>query len=98
MELISNKEFCKRLALLSFAWFAVGCGSYGIHFSVKLVNFNIFIITAIKELVVGVTIILLVPLYGRVSEITLSTSFISLRPAVDRHKHSKIQTFKTSNK
>ena len=65
--MITNKEFGKRLFLLCFAYFAVGCGSYGIHFSVKLVNFNIFIITVIKELVVGVTIILLVPLYGRVS-------------------------------
>jgi hypothetical protein len=40
--LLKNKEFVKRLTMLSLPWFAVGCGSYGMHFSIKLVNFDIF--------------------------------------------------------
>jgi hypothetical protein len=53
--------------LLSFAWFAVGCGSYGIHFSIKLVNFDIFVATVIKEIVVAVFILCLIPIYKRVT-------------------------------
>jgi len=47
-------------------WFAVGCSAYGIHFSVKFIQFDIFITTAIKEVVVIVVILSLIPVYERV--------------------------------
>ena len=73
--LAQNREFCKRLILLSFAWFSVGCGSYGMHFSIKLVNFDVFVVTVIKELVVGATILMLIPLYKKVKHLSFFLSF-----------------------
>ncbi len=73
--LAQNREFCKRLILLSFAWFSVGCGSYGMHFSIKLVNFDVFVVTVIKEIVVGTTILMLIPLYKKVKHLSFFLSF-----------------------
>ena len=52
---------------MSIVWLTVGCSSYGIHFSAKFVGYNVFVTTAIKEVVVIITILILVPIYERVS-------------------------------
>ena len=46
--------------------FAVGCSAYGIHFSAKFVNFDIFTVAAIKEAAVFAIILLIVPFFKRV--------------------------------
>ena len=40
---------------------AVGCSAYGIHFSAKFVNFDIFTVVAIKEAAVFVIILMIIP-------------------------------------
>ena len=52
---------------MMIVWFAVGSSAYGIHFSTKFVAYNIFVTTAIKEVVIIVTILILIPIYERVS-------------------------------
>lgn len=54
-----------RLAIMSVPWLAVGMVAYGIHFSVKLVDFNIFAISALKEVVVIAVILCVVPVFKR---------------------------------
>lgn len=66
-QLVRNKEFTKRFLLMIVPWFSIGMASYGIHFSTKLVTFDIFALTIIKELAVIVTICVLVLLYTKVS-------------------------------
>ncbi|TRY73794.1 hypothetical protein TCAL_07768 [Tigriopus californicus] len=63
-ELLRNQELVKRFALMSIPWFAIGMASYGIHFSAKLVAFDIFSLTIIKEATVIVTIGVLVAFYA----------------------------------
>ena len=46
--------------------FAVGISAYGIHFSSKFVNFNIFAVAAIKEATAFVVILLIVPFFKMV--------------------------------
>ena len=45
---------------------AVGCSAYGIHFSAKFVNFDMFTVGAIKEFAVFAIILLFVPFFKRV--------------------------------
>ena len=53
--------------------FAVGISAYGIHFSSKFVNFNIFGVAAIKEAAAFVIILLIVPLFKMARDrVTLS--------------------------
>ena len=66
VTLLKKKEFCKRLFLMMIVWITVGCSAYGIHFSAKFVHNNVFVTTAIKEVVVIVTILILIPIYERV--------------------------------
>jgi hypothetical protein len=54
-------------------WLVVGCSAYGIHFSAKFVAYNIFVTTAVKEVIVIVTILILIPIYERVSGLTASS-------------------------
>ena len=49
--------------LLTYMYFR----SYGIHFAVQSVNFDIFAASALKEVVALITIILLIPISKRVS-------------------------------
>lgn len=58
--------FRKRIALFLLPWFFVGMASYGIHFSVKLVDFDIFIMSVIKEIVIIISIACLLPVYTKV--------------------------------
>ena len=60
------REFRKRFLLLIVPWVCVGMSAYGIHFSVKLVEMNMFAVSAIKELAVFVIILILIPIYNRV--------------------------------
>ena len=46
---------------------AVGCSAYGIHFSAKFVNFDIFTVVAIKEAAVFTIILMIIPFFKRVS-------------------------------
>lgn len=62
----TNREYVKRLFLLIPPWIAVGIGSYGIHFSVKLVDYDIFTVSAVKEVVIFVIILILMPIFKRV--------------------------------
>lgn len=57
--------FRKRIALFLLPWFFVGMASYGIHFSVKLVDFDIFIMSVIKEIVIIISIACLLPVYTK---------------------------------
>ena len=57
-------------------------GSYGIHFSAKFVNFDIFTVAAIKEAAVLAIIFLLIPffiqiIYVEKNSIFLSSAFIT---------------------
>ena len=45
---------------------AVGCSAYGINFTAKFVNFNMFTVGAIKEFAVFAIILLIVPFFKRV--------------------------------
>ena len=69
-DITSNVTFL-ILVLLHF-WFhfrfAVGISAYGIHFSSKFVNFNIFGVAAIKEATAFVIILLIVPFFKMVSD------------------------------
>ena len=51
--------------------FAVGISAYGIHFSSKFVNFNIFGVAAIKEAAAFVIILLIVPFFKMVRDIII---------------------------
>ena len=48
-DLATNKEYMMRLFFIMFPWIAVGTSSYGVHFSVKMVQFDIFTVAAVKE-------------------------------------------------
>lgn len=76
--LVTNKEYMRRLILLLFPWFAVGQAAYGIHFVVQTVKFDIFAIAAIKEVIILVTIILLMPIYNRMNRTTCVVLFYIL--------------------
>ena len=65
------RELRKRFLLLLFPWICVGMSAYGIHFSVKLVEMNMFAVSAIKEVAVFVIIIVLIPVYNRVNNLPL---------------------------
>ena len=54
---------------------AVGCSAYGIHFSAKFVNFDIFTVVAIKEAAVFTIILMIIPFFKRVSWQNLNLSF-----------------------
>ena len=48
-ELFGSKEMCFMTVSLMVAIFAVGMGTYGIHFSVKFANMDIFLTLIIKS-------------------------------------------------
>jgi hypothetical protein len=52
---------------MTIVWLVVGCSAYGIHFSAKFVAYNIFVTAAVKDVIVIVTILILIPIYQRVS-------------------------------
>ena len=54
---------------------AVGCSAYGIHFSAKFVNFDIFTVVAIKEVSVFTIILMIIPFFKRVSWQNWNLSF-----------------------
>jgi len=64
-NVLTNKEYLFRLILMIPPWLAVGCSAYGIHFSAKFVNFDIFTVAAIKEAAVFAIILLIVPFFKR---------------------------------
>ena len=67
LEMLSYSGFRNRFLIMILPWFVVGMVSYGLSFAVKLVQFDIFILTIIKQLVGMVAILAVVPLYERVS-------------------------------
>jgi OCT family organic cation transporter-like MFS transporter 4/5 len=64
-NVLTNKEYLFRLILMIPPWLAVGCSAYGIHFSAKFVNFDIFTVAVIKEAAVFAIILLIVPFFKR---------------------------------
>lgn len=67
VDMFRSGEYARRLVLLLIPWLAVGIGSYGIHFSTKLVDLDLFMVSAIKEAVNIVVIVSCIPLFGMVS-------------------------------
>ncbi len=67
MELWLYPRSRQRLVLLLAPFFSVGMSSYGIHFSVKLVEFNIYVTDTIKNLVILAVILALMPIFKKVS-------------------------------
>jgi len=76
--LMSNRIYMIRLGLLVIPWIAVGTSSYGVHFSVNLVQYDIFTVTAIKELAAIVLLILGTFIYKRVKHIPCTIAWYSL--------------------
>ena len=66
VNLLSHAELRKRFLLLTVPFFFVGMSAYGIHFSVKLVDFDIFTINVVKELAIIAAILSLIPVYIKV--------------------------------
>ena len=57
--------FLPQLFLLPY--FAIGMASYGVHFSVKFIPFDIFVLGVIKEFGAIICSAVLVVMYGKVS-------------------------------
>ena len=70
LQLLSHSELRKRFLLLTIPFFFVGMSAYGIHFSVKLVDFDIFTINIIKEIAIIITILSLIPIYIKVRKMS----------------------------
>ncbi len=62
---------------MTIVWLVVGCSAYGIHFSAKFVAYNIFVTAAVKDVIVIVTILILIPIYQRVSLTLLNINYNS---------------------
>ena len=57
LEMFGSKEMCFLTVTLMVAIFAVGMGTYGIHFSVKFANMDIFLTLIIKSVCSIITVI-----------------------------------------
>ena len=53
--------------LLLLPWFAMGMSAYGVHFSVKFIPFDIFVLAVVKEACNIVCIVFLILIWNRVS-------------------------------
>ena len=69
--LFTHKEFVKRFLLIAYPWFCIGMTSYGLGFSVRLVKFDIFITSVIKNVVLFFVIILLIPAFEKLQRAPL---------------------------
>ncbi len=56
----------QRLLLLAVPWFGVGITSYGMHFAVKHVPFDVHTVAVVKETANLVAILLCIPVYNKV--------------------------------
>ena len=66
-ELLKCWEYIKRLTIISIPWIATGMSSYGIHFSVKLVYFDLFTVVVLKEAAIIISILLSMWIFERVN-------------------------------
>lgn len=78
LKMVMTPEMRKRTLLLAPTFFAVGLGSYGIHFAAKFANMDIFAVTVIKEVCNFVTIILLIMLYKQINRTYCLAVFYAL--------------------
>ena len=53
--------------LLLLPWFAMGMSAYGVHFSVKFIPFDIFVLAVVKEASIVVCTVFLILIWNRVS-------------------------------
>lgn len=65
-SLLSSPEYRLRLLLLLPPWFTVGMSSYGVHFSISLLQYDIFVVSVMKDLVTMAAIFILMPVFNRV--------------------------------
>ena len=65
---MKHKPFQQRMLLLTLPMFAVGMSAYGIHFSVRFVQFNIFVTSIIKEVAVVILVWSCIPFYMKVKD------------------------------
>ena len=63
---VTSPQLRTRVLLLAPTFFAVGMGSYGIHFAARLADLNIFAVTAVKEIANFLTIVILIPIFKKV--------------------------------
>jgi len=63
---VTSPQLRTRVLLLAPTFFAVGMGSYGIHFAARLADLNLFAVTAVKEIANFLTIVLLIPIFKKV--------------------------------
>ena len=66
-SLLSVSPLRSRLLLLTVPWFCVGMTAYGVHFTVKFLNFDIFVISVIKEAAIVVIILAYMSIYSKAS-------------------------------
>ena len=59
--------------LLFLPWFAMGMSAYGVHFSVKFIPFDIFVLGVVKEASIIFCTVFLILIYNKVSKIRWNT-------------------------